>query len=352
MAKYRPSAEVRDSRLLIDGEVQPLEGFMPLHVLGQGANGVVVLAQDLSLNREVAVKVWTRQNRRANQGIAEAAKLARFHHPLIGAVWAFHPESPKPWAVLELVHGQTVAEWLEQPRPWENRFVVWALFVAALRHIHEAGSVHGDPHTKNLILTPDLMGHMSFFVPQPFAQMAFGFGLKVLDAGASILWNHPNKLVARESSVILETFERLFQMPELLGLIDELSPQPSARLMELDASARFQACLQVLAAADEDMKKAEKADDEEGFEAARRRWRSARSLALDTICQARIFNLPRVFEHMMSYPVYKKRLLVAAMARRLGFDCLLHNEDDQIPTNSIDILQARYKGLPDITWSW
>jgi len=348
MVKHRPSAEVRDGSLLIDGVAQLLEGFMPLQVIGQGANGVVVVARDISLDRDVAVKVWTRQNRRANQGVAEAAKLARFHHPLIGAVWAFHPESPKPWAVLELVHGRTVTEWLEQSQPLGNRFVVWALFVAALRHIHEAGSVHGDPHTGNLMLTPDPIGHMSFFVPQPFGYMAFGSGLKVLDAGASILWNHPKKLVARESAVLLETFERIFQMPELLGLIDELSSEPSRRLAELDALARFQACLLVLFEADKDY---QNADDHWTREAASRRWRSMCSLVLDTICEVHIFNLPHVFEHMSAYPVYKKRLLIENLGRRLGFDSL-HNEDDAVPANSVDILQARYKGLPDVAWSW
>src|SRR5262245_33693877 len=121
MAKHLPSVEVRGNSLVIDRKVQRLKGFVPLRILGQGANGVVVVARDLKLDREVAVKVWTRPNRRADQGLAEAAKMARFQHPLIGTVWAFHPESPKPWAVLELVHGQTVAEWLEQPRPLGSR---------------------------------------------------------------------------------------------------------------------------------------------------------------------------------------------------------------------------------------
>jgi hypothetical protein len=67
---------VQNAKLLIDGEVKQIDGFTPLCVLGQGANGVVIAARDRSLDREVAIKIWTRQDSRANQGIAEAAKLA------------------------------------------------------------------------------------------------------------------------------------------------------------------------------------------------------------------------------------------------------------------------------------
>jgi|GEM_PF-5800196 len=353
MPRYRPAAELRHNKLLIDGEPQLFEGFTLLHILGQGANGVVVAARDLSLDRDVAIKVWTRQNRRANQGIAEAAKLARLQHPLICTVWAFHPEVHKPWAVLEQVNGQTVAEWLQQPRTFGQRFIVWTLVAKALRHIHKAGSVHGDPHAQNLMLTSDPTGLASFFIPPEFSEMGFGFGLKVLDAGASALWDDPKKLVVRESDVILETFERLIQTPELLGLIEELSPGPTDRLRELDAVAQLQASLLLLSEADEAWNAANyDSDDWDEPEAqeARRRISSARSLALNTICKFRIFSIPRVFEYLLGYPIYKTRFLVEDLGRRLGFDSL-HDENDSVPANSLEILEARYKGLRDVKWS-
>jgi hypothetical protein len=182
--------------------------------------------------------------------------------------------------------------------------------------------------------------------------MAFGHGLKVLDAGASVLWDHPTKLVARESAVMLETFERLFQMPKLLKLIDNLSSDPSLRLTALDALARLQASLSILSEA---YKVWDRTDDDWIDEEALQRWSSARSLVLDTICEVRTstcgFNLRLVLEHLLKYPVHKKRLLFEDLGQRLGCD-ILHNEDDRIPTNSVEILQARYKGLPDVPWSW
>ncbi|MDN3293528.1 serine/threonine-protein kinase [Streptomyces ficellus] len=136
-----------------------------LSPLGQGGMGVVWRARDEVLGREVAVKEV-----RAPAGLGDAderrlyARLereawaaARISHRGVVTVYDVAIEDGRPWIVMELVRGLTLAETLdaEGPMPPRRAAHIGAEVLAALRAAHEAGVLHRDVKPSNVLLAND-----------------------------------------------------------------------------------------------------------------------------------------------------------------------------------------------------
>ena len=86
-------------------------------LLGSGGFGAVYLAEDLRLQRCVAIKVCSTQRLPADEA-AEAARLfqgealtlARLRHPGLTAVWDYFNEGDDWFLVMEYVPGETLRE--------------------------------------------------------------------------------------------------------------------------------------------------------------------------------------------------------------------------------------------------
>lgn len=128
--------------------------FRPLKVLGAGAMGMVFAAQDLALDREVAVKVvqgGKDEQLRVRMG-REAAALARIRHPNVVQVFSSGMVAQGPYMVMELLQGRTLTEHLpEGSDPLE----VMLQIGEGLEAIHRAGMLHRDMKPDNLMLTVD-----------------------------------------------------------------------------------------------------------------------------------------------------------------------------------------------------
>ena len=84
--------------------------------LGEGGMADVYLAQDSFLNREVAIKIL--RGKLSLDPVAllrfqrEAKLLASLNHPNIAAIHGLEEEGGTQFLVLELVEGQTLAEYI------------------------------------------------------------------------------------------------------------------------------------------------------------------------------------------------------------------------------------------------
>ena len=134
--------------------------FLILRELGRGGFGVVFLAQDSVLRRQVALKVprpevlVSREMRLRFLREAEAA--SRFDHPNIVTVYEVGQEGAICYIASAYCEGMTLAEWLRlqtAPVPVRLACRLIATLSAAVLHSHERGILHRDLKPGNILLT-------------------------------------------------------------------------------------------------------------------------------------------------------------------------------------------------------
>ncbi|MEO3871467.1 serine/threonine-protein kinase [Nonomuraea sp. B12E4] len=134
-----------------------------LRPLGAGGMGKVWLARDEMLVREVAVKELTlaegmSPKERADsvtRAVREAQATARLRHPGIVALHDVLVEYDRPWLVMELLRGRTLAETVAQfgPMPADYAARIGADVLEALIAAHAQGMQHRDVKPGNVFLT-------------------------------------------------------------------------------------------------------------------------------------------------------------------------------------------------------
>jgi TolB-like protein/Flp pilus assembly protein TadD len=139
---------------------QLLSHYRIVRKIGEGGMGVVFLARDEHLERDVALKVLPagtladdEARRRFRQ---EALALSRLNHPNIAVIHDFDTQSGRDFLVMEFVPGATLDERLADGPLAEGAAVALGLQLAdALAAAHGAGILHRDLKPGNLRLTPE-----------------------------------------------------------------------------------------------------------------------------------------------------------------------------------------------------
>lgn len=134
-------------------------------LLGEGTGGTVYLARDLSLEREVALKVIRLSSPRIKDPAETRARFlrevkltARLSHPNIIVVYDFGEEAETLFLAMEHVPGGTLAQRLAPgtvPFPIGERILLATELAEAIAHAHGKGILHRDLKPANILLTAE-----------------------------------------------------------------------------------------------------------------------------------------------------------------------------------------------------
>jgi eukaryotic-like serine/threonine-protein kinase len=140
------------------GERLVLDRYRLERRLGAGGFGVVWLAFDEKLEREVAVKIVERDTGGPvpHRAAREARVAARLNHPGIVSLYELGEDDDAVYLVSELVHGRTMAE-LARAGALADRDVarIGAALCDALAHAHDRKVVHRDVKPQNVIVAAE-----------------------------------------------------------------------------------------------------------------------------------------------------------------------------------------------------
>ena len=127
--------------------------------LGRGGMSIVYEANDLTLQRRVAIKLLqARSGDDSNLGrfLREANAIAAIQHPNVVTIHEFNTErdSLTPYLIMEFVDGPSLLDRIQSGKPIPFRTTVhWIASIAdALAAAHHCGIVHRDVKPSNILL--------------------------------------------------------------------------------------------------------------------------------------------------------------------------------------------------------
>ena len=134
---------------------QTVSHYRIIEKLGEGGMGVVYLAEDLHLARQVAIKFLTSTDHHYRaRFIREARAVSKLNHPNIAMVHDYgETEHDQPFIVMEYVKGKSLSDLLEQGLTLRRSVEIVSAIADALGEAHEHGIVHRDIKPSNVLVS-------------------------------------------------------------------------------------------------------------------------------------------------------------------------------------------------------
>ncbi len=134
--------------------------YRVLEKLGQGGMGVVYLAEDVKLKRNVALKFLPAQfhaEAEEKRFINEAQVASALDHPNICAIHEIdETDDGQMFIVMAHYEGETLKERIERgPLPPADALAIAAQLAEGLHQAHRQGIIHRDIKPANIMITPD-----------------------------------------------------------------------------------------------------------------------------------------------------------------------------------------------------
>ena len=156
MSEQRPPAEPAVKEL--SGRIGKYTIIRPL---GKGAMGMVYLANDALLERDVALKVMVAQiadDAELKQRFEREAKaVAKLTHPNVVTVFDLGYHDGSPYIAMEYLEGLDLQKTMRQPPPMtlEKKVAIIIQVLAGLGRAHQVGIIHRDIKPANVFILRD-----------------------------------------------------------------------------------------------------------------------------------------------------------------------------------------------------
>jgi len=128
--------------------------FTPIKKLGRGAQGIVYLARDTQLEREVAIKTLTRKQQASASLLNEAKNVSKLNHKNIVTLHEIGVHESATYLVYGYIEGESLKQRLKSARsiPKIKAARLIARLLDALQYAHENGIVHRDLNPANILI--------------------------------------------------------------------------------------------------------------------------------------------------------------------------------------------------------
>ncbi len=153
--------------------VEELEGekisdrYLVLRRVGKGGMGVVYLAQQTNLNRDVCIKVLNPALIDDESAVVrferEARGLSRLQHPNIVTIFDYGRDEDLAYIVMEYAQGETLSKYIKRESPLHiDSFITIAVqILKGIGEAHKLGLIHRDIKPANIMLC-ELEGQPNF----------------------------------------------------------------------------------------------------------------------------------------------------------------------------------------------
>jgi len=132
--------------------------FKIIKELGRGSQGIVYLASDKQLERNVAIKTIRLEKitpRIKQQLLTEARTIAKLQHPNIITLFEMDEHLGTPYLVFEYVDGVSLKEFLIKKARLSSKQTINILtpLLNAIAYAHKRGVIHRDLNPTNILMT-------------------------------------------------------------------------------------------------------------------------------------------------------------------------------------------------------
>ena len=126
-------------------------------LVGAGGMGVVYLAVDMVLDRQVAIKTLpSLRSESADRLHREARTMARVLHPNLALIYGAEQWRGMPMLIVEYLDGGTLRDWIRRgPVPYAEVIDLGIVLADVLDRVHASGVLHRDVKPSNIGYTSD-----------------------------------------------------------------------------------------------------------------------------------------------------------------------------------------------------
>jgi serine/threonine-protein kinase len=200
------------------GEI--LGNYRILKKLGEGGMGTVYLARDLSLEREVALKIISPELARNPRLMArfrvEAIAQAKLNHSNITVIHSFDQEKDSCYIVMEFVDGKTLKNVIKEEGaiPVDRALNIFSQVLEGIAYAHSRGVVHRDIKPSNIFLTKEQRVKIGDF---GIAKVKGIEGLTKMGASlGSPLYSSPEQLLGKKTDGRTDVYSLGITLYEML----------------------------------------------------------------------------------------------------------------------------------------